>query len=227
MSTRKMLDAGQRFGRLLVIRMSTVGVKWQCICECGNQCDVTYSNLISGSISSCGCLRKECLSRRAADRNRRRGSNVCFSGQKHPAYNSWSAMHTRCENRNRKDWPRYGGRGIVVCERWRVFENFVEDMPNRPYGTSIDRIDNDGNYEPGNCRWATPVVQRNNSSTVRKFDYRGERLTITQFSQKYNLRASLVRGRIRKGWDIKDAIEMPPNCGKLAIAVRNNANNQR
>jgi hypothetical protein len=113
-------------------------------------------NLRSGDVRSCGCLQREIIARR----NRTHGHSV--RGAETPTYRSWKAMHTRCTNPNPSTWAHYGGRGIEICERWRSFESFLEDMGERPEGTSIDRIDVDGNYEPGNCRWATPTEQRAN-----------------------------------------------------------------
>lgn len=156
---------GMKFARLTVTQYShTEGKKafWHCVCDCGRAITLYGAVLRSGNTRSCGCLQRDIV--------RARSIGNSFGG-KHGhtknltcsrTYRSWKSMIQRCTNPNVPRFNRWGGRGIKVCDRWADFENFLADMGERPVGMSLDRINNDGNYEPGNCRWATPTEQRMN-----------------------------------------------------------------
>lgn len=128
-----------------------------------------------------------------------------------PTYRSWSAMLTRCTNQRNHKYPEYGGRGIRVCDRWRDFSAFLLDLGPRPEGTSLGRIDNDGNYEPGNCAWQSITSQARNKRSTAVFDYQGIVATIPEHCERMGLKASTVRSRVYTyGWPINKAFEEPP-----------------
>lgn len=118
-------------------------------------------------------------------------------------------MLDRCQNPNHSYWARYGGRGVKVYDRWKIFEDFLTDMGERPDGTTLDRINNDGNYEPGNCRWATRAQQNRNKSDTKMLTYQGKTLCIAEWARELGLDITTFWGRIRRGWSTERAITTP------------------
>lgn len=126
------------------------------------------------------------------------------------AFRSWLGMRSRCGHHYDKAFERYGGRGIKVCERWRVFENFLADMGPRPPGTSLDRIDVNGNYEPGNCRWATVFQQQRNTRRTRYLTVDGVKRSLAEWAEVTGISRITIQARLRHGWTEKEAVETPP-----------------
>lgn len=154
---------GERVGRLTVIEaahLTDQGRFYRCACDCGGEVTVRGASLVRGNTRSCGCLKRELT---AAMGKARATHGHTVGGKPTPTFNSWRSMRDRCYLRSNGAYAMYGGRGTTVCDRWRdSFENFLADMGERPPGTSLDRIDPFGNYEPGNCQWSTPTEQARN-----------------------------------------------------------------
>lgn len=156
---------GKNYGRLTVIAEGGrhgAHRLWTCSCACGNTTEVLGYNLKKGNTTSCGCFRREIASSTAKVRFLRHGDATRKQATP-PEYRAWVDMKQRCENPANRFYIHYGARGISICERWSEYTTFLADMGQRPSAKhSLDRIDVNGNYEPANCRWATPEVQRHN-----------------------------------------------------------------
>ena len=191
---------GLRFGRITVINLagtSKNGKKvWNCVCDCGNSKQILSGSLLSGRTKSCGCFSVD-NSREKATKHGYAYSNI---------YEIYKSMKSRCYNKNEKCYHVYGGRGIVVCDRWlSSVKLFAEDMGPRPSPShSIDRIDNDGNYEPGNCRWATKKEQSNNNSRNHRIDFMGLNMTIQQWSEYTGIKRATIHSRIKRGCSLEE-----------------------
>lgn len=203
---------GQVFGRLRVLEFNSIGrggkALWNCVCECGNTTTVYSDKLRRGCTKSCGCLKLNV--------NRSHGMH------KSPEYTAWAAMKSRCTNPKTVGYHNYGGRGISVCERWlNSFEAFISDMGKRPSSKhSIDRIDNDGNYEPGNCRWTVMIVQRNNTRLNVRVEFRGENLTLSEWGRRFGVSSTMIARRIRNGWPIEQAMITPSERAPKATEAK-------
>lgn len=184
---------GTKWGHLTVIRFSRFdrnrNARWICRCECGSEIEAIGCSLRRGNTKSCGCRKSDMC----------RSANLTHGMSRTREHITWTNMISRCENPSRPDWNRYGGRGIKVCERWRAsFENFFADMGPRPKGTSIDRYpDFNGNYEPCNCRWATPHEQRVNQRPVTHCK-RGHELTPDNLDQWNGKRRCKTCNKVRQ-----------------------------
>lgn len=194
---------GHVFTRLTVVREVGRGaqnrVMWECRCSCGGERVTCTATLRRGEAKSCGCLRRENMV--ALGRSRR------THGSDHPLLHLFHGMHARCKNKRHKAYPSYGGRGIRVCERWSSFENFLADMGERPPGTMIERMDNDGPYSPDNCRWATRVEQMNNKTDNTWLTLPdGRRLTMAQASREFGLSSGVLHLRMKKTSDVTEIL---------------------
>lgn len=201
------IKVGDAFGRLTVINIlgPIKGHRSASFrCECGKEIVTRFSSVVTGSVKSCGCFHDEMARRRFV----RHGGSI--GGRESRTYTSWQSMIQRCFNEKNDAYHRYGGRGIMVCERWRDFANFLADMGERPSRMTIERNDNNGNYEPGNCRWATKLEQANNTSWNRLITYQGRTQTLQQWSRETGISNILLRYRIvAAGWPVEKAFTAP------------------
>lgn len=192
------------FGRLRLLERVKRN-SWRCLCTCGTEVVVREYLLRIGNNKSCGCLKRSVL----GDATRKYGqANSRVVGYKSRAYGVWQAMRDRCSNPNRSDYHRYGGRGIKVCARWQSsFEAFIADMGEPPVGMKLDRVDNDGNYAPENCRWASRKEQVHNSTRIRFVVIDGVRAPLHEALQKYGSTRCAFYQRLKRGWSEEDAVK--------------------
>lgn len=196
----KSCSVGDRFGRLSVV---AVGCKGRyryyavCRCDCGKEKSVRIDGLKCGAVQSCGCLQSEAVYKHGLSLS--------------PHYSRWRNMIDRCENPNSPSYPDYGGRGIRVCDRWHDIANFVDDLPSGfKLGMEIDRIDNDGDYCPGNVRWSTKKVNSSNRRSTRLITHNGVTRTASEWSRLLGGAPHLVTERIDDfGWSEELAVTTP------------------
>lgn len=199
--------SGQKFGRLTALYRlhNTKGrTKWLCVCECGNLVEVLSNSLLSNRTKSCGCLHNEISSIVGKRNTKHKKCN-------HRLYRVWSTIKDRCYNMNSKDYNNYGGRGIKMYDDWRNdFQVFYEWAMSNGYddNLTIDRIDNNGNYEPNNCRWFTITQQNRNKRTCKYYTIGGETRCLSEWCEIYNVRYSKVWQRVKHGWSIEEALEL-------------------
>lgn len=203
--------SGQRFGKLVVkgdprryITSKQPRTHWHCVCDCGGESFVSASSLKRGLTNSCGCEMRNVLLTHGHCRN-------------HLAtYNVWRAMKERCLNPKCAAYGDYGGSGVVICERWMEFENFLNDMGERPKGLTIDRFHEDWvpadgplPYSPETCRWATRKQQQNNRKNNVVIERDGQKLTVTEWANKLNINPDVFARRIGLGWEFERAATQP------------------
>lgn len=197
--------AGKTFGRWSVLPNAIPVIKnhftyWGCVCACGKKKMVLGTTLRNGRSKSCCCLRGE----------HQRKHGCAIREKKHPEYGVWQGMRQRCQNPNNQAWKWYGGRGIKVCERWDSFANFFADMGERPTPKhQLERIENDGNYEPSNCKWATRKEEMRNTRQNHLLTFNGQTLCLKEWSEKTGLNYGTLTGRIKTGWSVDGALSEP------------------
>lgn len=208
-SSKRTVMVGERFGRLLVIGLAPSKHRnsyRECRCDCGNVRIIPASGLTAGRSRSCGCLKVE---------------QSKTHGLSHiPEYLVWKSMKARCLSPAASGYRNYGGRGIALCGRWLSFEKFIEDMGRRPGDEySIERINNDGNYEPSNCRWATKREQANNRRGNRLLTLKGKTLTLQQWADSLGISAGTLDTRLRLGWTLERALLEPVASQRVCLVL--------
>lgn len=192
---------GQRFGRLVVLEESSKrdksgSIHWVCKCNCGNIVEPSSASLRKGTTISCGCYNKEIITKDNPKRKRK-------------LYSIYRGIKDRCCNQNNKSYHNYGGRGITISEEWNDYDSFENWAYANGYkqGLWLDRIDNDGNYSPDNCRWTTPKEQQNNKRTNIYITIKGETKTLQQWSDISGINFATLKRRLDLGWNFEDLLK--------------------
>lgn len=183
-----------------------------CRCQCGATLEVNRKNVLSGLSTNCGCVRRQKLSDKATHGEARPGRTTA-------EYKIWRGILARCYMPSASGFHRYGGRGIKVCDRWHDYANFLADMGRKPSPRhSVERENNDGDYEPDNCVWALPWVQALNKSNNHRITLDGVTLTITEWARLRGNTAQRIIARLNSGWPEADAIHTPSKRPRAGIA---------
>lgn len=206
---KRQFTKGTRYGKLTIIsptnKHSGGNIIYKCICDCGKECYVSSGNL-GKSTNSCGCLVEV--------------NKIKHNKSQTKLYDVWTNMKQRCNNPKNPRYKNYGGRGIKICDEWNDFNNFYTWANQNGYDETLninkkqctlDRIDVNGDYEPSNCRWISNKEQQNNKTDTVFYEYNGERHTISEWADLYNLPLGNLKSRISKGWDIKKILEQHIN----------------
>lgn len=195
--------AGQSFNKLTAIApVSRAGdgkIKWLCICECGTEHVASGSKIVCGTTKSCGCCKYRTI----------------HAMHDTPTYSTWESMKSRCDNKRNHAYRYYGGRGITYDKRWISFVNFYADMGLRPAGLSLDRIDNDGNYTPENCRWATSSEQARNTRRNHLVTFMSKTMCLTEWGEVVGIKASVLHKRLKRNWSIEKAFTKPVQIRRM------------
>lgn len=214
--------------RLTPLRPSMRGQEavWLYQCACGEVVEKLRRYVLSGRVRSCGCLQREAT----VARNTTHG--LAANGRRHSAYMPWASMKQRCHNPNSDDYKHYGARGIRVCERWaNSFAAFLEDMGERPSQShTLERVDNNRGYEPGNVRWATWTDQQRNKRSNVLLTYRGKTQTMAAWAEQSGIPYSAMQSRRARGWSAEEIIETPiggADTARLKAATAGNNRGER
>ena len=209
------IKIGEKIGRLTLLSNEIIGKyrKGTYLCDCGNIVLKDFYHVKNGLTKSCGCLIKEVSGNRYKTHGMSKTNEFAI----------WQGMIARCYNKNNNKYHRYGGRGIKVCERWlHNFEKFLEDMGKRPsLKHSIERINNDGNYEPSNCRWDIPFAQSRNNSRNHWIEYNGEKMILQDWADKLGFSQSYM-SKLIKNMTIDEIIKKSDLSNKKPILIRKN-----
>lgn len=187
---------GEKYGRLTVLSVGPRTI--ECRCDCGAAKAVSKYKLKTGHTRSCGCLLLE-----------HSGGPVKHGMWRTRTWESWSQMRKRCLNPKNAGYAAYGGRGIKICDSWNDFNNFLTDMGECPPGLTIDRRDNNGNYEPGNCRWATMAIQTRNRRSNVVLNVDGRRMVLADAAIEFGLHAETISRRLKRGMSVMAALTTP------------------
>ena len=204
--------SGKKFGRLNVITgvRKKSGWMWKCICDCGRETLIEGRSLTRSKkpTRSCGCLASELARGRVENLSATYKHGHAVGGRRSGTLQTWGNMISRCTRPNDKNWIEYGGRGISVCTRWKVFENFLVDMGTRPDNSSIERIDNNGNYELSNCRWATQKEQTRNRRNTIYVNFNNKTLPLSSWCELLDVNYQIAYDHVvRYGRDFEELLK--------------------